>query len=118
MDLTSQDHADLAALTDEIMTIVTGHPGGALRDSVLALLTRRVTEAGRAYDAQLAADETHSTDQTAKHHISDCSHNYCGRYAGQRRDTPLPGRMGTGLVNNDDTETLNFADESDYRDRP
>src|SRR6185437_17060466 len=114
--LTEQDQAELEALTDEIMTIVTGYPGGALRDSILALLTRRVTEAGRAYEKQLAAEEQHHVPgwQEPPHHIGYCYPEYCGRYRGQRRDAALPGRMGTGLVNKDDEETLNFADESDY----
>jgi hypothetical protein len=119
MDLTSQDQAAIAALTRDIMDLVDNRTStDGLRQSITGLLTRRIAEASRAYDAQQAAEETHSTDRTAKHHISDCAPGYCGRHPGQRRDTPLPGRMGTGLVNNDDTETLNFADESDYQDRP
>jgi len=111
---TEQDHAEIAALTGEIMHLVDNCTSTAdLQQSITDLLTRHITEADRAYEQQLAAERTHSTDATAKHDISDCSPGYCGRYAGQRRDTP-PGRMGTGLVNNDDEETLNYADESDY----
>lgn len=87
--LSAEDQAELEALTDEIMTIVAGHPGGALRASVLDLLTRRVTEAGRAYEAQLAAEEQHHVPGWAEppHRISDCYPEYCGRYRGQRRDS-------------------------------
>ena len=42
-------------------------------------LPREYDEAASAYGAQLAAERTHSTDSTAKHHISDCTPDYCGR---------------------------------------
>jgi hypothetical protein len=84
--LDETDHAAIKALTGEIMHLVDNCTSTAdLKQSITDLLTRRITEATRAYEQQLAAEETHTTDGTVKHHISDCSQWYCGRYAGQRR---------------------------------
>lgn len=117
--LTGQDHAEIDALTGEIMHLVDNCTTTAdLQQSIKDLLTRRVAEAARAYDAQLAAEQVHpgavlpSGASFGPHPISDCRIDRCGRHPGQRRDTPA-GRTGCGTVNDDDEETLAFADESD-----
>ena len=90
MDLTPEDHADIAALTGEIMHLV-GHYCGrypaALQQDVTDLLTRRITEAAQDYETVLASEETHPAGLGwFGHPISQGQPDICGRFPGQRRD--------------------------------
>jgi hypothetical protein len=86
-DMTPEDQAELEQITDEIMTVVTAAAPGmwfdTARAGVLEILTRRVSEAGEAYERQLKADRTHVTRTLPAHDNSTCSRSYCGHYAGQ-----------------------------------
>ena len=89
MDLTPEDHADIAALTGEIMHLVdhcrTGRDG--LKRDITGLLTRRIHAAQTAYETQLTAEETHQSGAGwFGHPISQCQPDICGRFPGQRRD--------------------------------
>jgi hypothetical protein len=90
--LAEDDKRQFESLTNDIMSIFrdglfTKSTQTEIHGRVRELLTRRIREASQAYDAQLKAGEMHSTDLTARHDISDCEPDYCGRYPGQRRDS-------------------------------
>ena len=88
VSLTVEEMAEVRKIVDEIMLGQDRmHNPDVFRQYAEDVLVRHLTAAVQAYADQDAAEKTHSTDSTAKHDISDCSPEYCGRYRGQRRDS-------------------------------
>jgi hypothetical protein len=65
----------------------------AFRKHIQQVLARNIIAAQQTYDMQAAAEEIHrapppeDTYQFTEHHISECRYDWCGRHAGQRRET-------------------------------
>jgi hypothetical protein len=88
--LSVQDWAEIKRITGEIMAGMDCFNPSKFEDHVRGVLARNVMAASAAYDAALAAEETHHNmgpQQWEDHPISHCAPAYCGRYAGQRRDS-------------------------------
>lgn len=97
--LAPEEWAEIRRIAGEIMDAVMAgsiaHDSGqrSIRRHIEMVLARNVTAAQRAYEAQAAAEEIHDfppsedTYQFPAHPVSECRPDFCGRYAGQRRDS-------------------------------
>lgn len=100
INLSVEEWDEIRRIADEIMEAVmagsTTHQSGqaSMRRHIEIVLARNVAAAAQMYGTQAAEEETHrqGTVPGARHHypdhpISACSPDFCGRYAGQRRQT-------------------------------
>lgn len=83
--LSPEEIAEIKRITEEIMQ-GTELQRPAFRRYIQQVLVRNIAAAWQTYDAQAAAEETH-TWEFGSHHISECQIDWCGRYRGQRRDS-------------------------------
>lgn len=97
VNLAPEEWAEIHRISGEIMEAVMAgsiaHESGqhSIRRHIEIVLARNVTAAQRTYEAALATEEIHKPHSLdapfGEHAISACSLDFCGRYAGQRRET-------------------------------
>jgi hypothetical protein len=84
--LSPEEMAEINRITAEIMEGMDCVNPSVFERHVQQVLIRNSAAAGKAHEAALAAEETH-TWEFGQHHISECRIDWCGRYRGQRRDS-------------------------------
>lgn len=96
--LSPQEWAEVKRITREIMEgFSEPDKRPAFERHIQQVLARNIAAAAKTYDTQAAAEEIHDyppsedTYQYPAHPISECSPDFCGRYAGQRRDSRWDG---------------------------
>lgn len=92
--LSPKDMAEISLLSREIMTVIPATARHArLEHEITQVIAKHVLAVQKIYEDVLAAEEIHfpsSTDAPfAEHSIRNCKLEYCGRYAGQRREQAL-----------------------------
>lgn len=97
VNLSEEEWAEIRRISGEIMEAVMAgsiaHESGqhSIRRHIEIVLARNVTAAQRTHEATLAAEEIHKPHSLeapfGEHAISACSLDFCGRYAGQRKDS-------------------------------
>jgi hypothetical protein len=94
--LTASDWTEVRRIADDLMdavmagSIASASGQASIKRHIEIILSREIVTAQADYDAQVTAEETHRNtgpQQWEDHPISHCAPAYCGRYAGQRRDS-------------------------------